>query len=107
MLFFSKQIFFCNKIIKRFFKIEFKNNTAEISVNDGLYQVKFYSPEMVETVLSQKPKLTEDSHARNSLQICKINFRETRGFAWIETSGITRKIQKCLFKFLIIKVMNS
>ena len=46
LLFFAASLFAQNN--QRFFqKIEFKNNTAEISVNDGLYQVKFYTPEMV------------------------------------------------------------
>ena len=53
--FFLQQVF-SHKIIKDFSKIEFKNNTAEISVNDGLYQVKFYSPEMVETAFIPKIK---------------------------------------------------
>jgi hypothetical protein len=38
LLFFAASLFAQNN--QRFFqKIEFKNNTAEISVNDGLYQV--------------------------------------------------------------------
>ena len=46
LLFFATSLFAQNS--QRFFqKIEFKNNTAEISVNDGLYQVKFYTPETV------------------------------------------------------------
>ena len=89
LLFFAANLFAQNN--QRFFqKIEFKNNTAEIYVNDGLYQVKFYTPEMVETAFIPKNQtLTENSHAVIlSPKSVKYNFRETRGFAWIETSGI-------------------
>ena len=104
LLFFAASLFAQNN--QRFFqKIEFKNNTAEISVNDGLYQVKFYTPEMVETAFIPKNQtLTEKSHAVIlSPKDVKYNFRETRGFAWIETSGITVKIQKVPFQISYYK----
>ena len=104
LLFFAASLFAQNN--QRFFqKIEFKNNTAEISVNDGLYQVKFYTPEMVETAFTPKNQtLTENSHAVIlSPKSVKYNFRETRGFAWIETSGITVKIQKVPFQISYYK----
>ena len=104
LLFLATNLFAQNS--QRFFqKIEFKNNTAEISVNDGLYQVKFYTSEMVETAFIPKNQtLTEDSHAVIlSPKSVKYNFRETKGFAWIETSGITVKIQKVPFQISYYK----
>lgn len=104
LLFFATSLFAQNS--QRFFqKIEFKNNTAEISVNDGLYQVKFYTPEMVETAFIPKNQtLTENSHAVIlSPENVKTNFSDKENFINIETSGITVKIQKTPFQISYYK----
>lgn len=104
LLFFAASLFAQNN--QRFFqKIEFKNNTAEISVNDGLYQIKFYTPEMVETAFIPKNQtLKEDSHAVVlSPENVKTNFSDKGNFINIETSGITVKIQKTPFQISYYK----
>ncbi len=75
--FLGNQVFAQNN--QRFFqKIEFKNNTAEISVNDGLYQVKFYTPEMVRNGFYPKKSNTYRKFSRRNsfTKRCKIQLQE-------------------------------
>lgn len=104
LLFFAASLFAQNN--QRFFqKIELKNNTAEISVNDGLYQIKFYTPEIVETAFIPKNQtLTEDSHAVIlSPENVKQNVSNKGNFITLETSGISVKIQKSPFQISYYK----
>lgn len=91
---------------QRFFqKIEFKNNSTEISVNDGVYQLKFYSPEIVETAFIPKGQsLNEDSHAIIlSPENVKQTISDKGNFINIVTSGIAVKIQKNPFQISYYK----
>jgi hypothetical protein len=63
LLFFTVSLFAQNS--QRIFeKIDSKNNLTTITVNDGVYQLKFYNPEMVETAfIPLGQTLDKASHA--------------------------------------------
>ena len=99
LFFFATQLFAQNSQ-RTFQKIEFKKNLTEITVNDGKYQLKFYSPEMVETAfIPSGQKLEEASHAvilssKNTQQ----KLSDKGNFINIETAGLQVKIQKAPFQ---------
>lgn len=105
MLLFVAVSVFAQNNQRIFQKIESKNNVTEITVSDGVYQLKFYHPEIVETAFIPKGQsLNKDSHAVIlSPENVKQNLSDNGNSININTSGITVKIQKKPFQISYYK----
>lgn len=99
-LFILFQMSFSQNSSRIFQKITHQKNSTEIMVTDGVYKIKFYTPEIVETAfIPTGQTLKTESHAV-ILQPADVrqNFSENEGFAEIKTDGISVKIQKKPFQ---------
>lgn len=105
LLLFFAVLLFAQNSQRKFQKIDFKNNLTEITVNDGVYQLKFFSPEMVETAfIPSGQTLTTVSHAVVAEpETVKQKISDKGNFIMLETSGLTVKIQKTPFQISYFK----
>lgn len=96
---------FSQTLQRTFQKVSFHNNETTIEVNDGVYQIKFFTPEMVETLFIPKGQVqAEDSHAvQMTPQKVKIKFRDQGQEIKLSTQGITIKISKMPFQIAYYK----
>ena len=104
LLFFTVSLFAQNS--QRIFeKIDSKNNLTTVTVNDGIYQLKFYNSDMVETAfIPLGETLDKASHAVIlSPENVKQHISDKGNFITLETSGITVKIQKKPFQISYYK----